>query len=170
MITNSSTAKSYKHNQLKVWGAGAEDDKDDRYWQAVVRQALVNSFLSKDIETYGQIKLTEKGKSFLKKPFSIKFTRDNDYENTDSDSGDEDIVMNGKGAGGGSDEVLFNMLKDEVKKISKKTGLPPYVIFQEPSLEEMTFQYPITLDELSKISFASDQTSQIVLFFHQQVF
>jgi ATP-dependent DNA helicase RecQ len=141
--------KSYKHNELKTWGEGVDHDKDDKFWNAVMRQALVNSFLSKDIENYGLVKITDKGKEFLKKPFSIKFTRDNDFSNTDSDS-DEDIVT-GKGANS-TDEVLFSMLKDLTKKIAKQNNLPPYVIFQETSLEEMSTNYPITMDEMTKIT------------------
>lgn len=141
--------KSYKHNELKTWGEGVDHDKDDKFWNAVMRQALVNSFLSKDIENYGLVKITDKGKEFLKKPFSIKFTRDNDFSNTDSDS-DDDIIT-GKGAHS-TDEVLFSMLKDLTKKIAKQNNLPPYVIFQETSLEEMSTNYPITMDEMTKIT------------------
>ncbi len=151
MGTLTATSKSYKHNNLDVWGKGAEDDKDDKYWNAVLRQAIVNNFLVKDIENYGLLKVTEKGKEFLKKPYSIKFTRDHDYSHTDK-SEDDDIVVGGKSGGGAADEVLFAMLKDLVKKIAKQKALPPYVIFQETSLEEMSIQYPITMDELTKIS------------------
>ena len=147
----SSTAKSYKHNKLECWSKGIEDDKDDKFWQSVVRQAVVNGFLSKDIENYGLIRVTDKGKSFLKKPFSVKFTKDVDYSNLDKDASDDDIALGGKGGGGAADEVLFSLLKELVKKTAKAKGLPPYVIFQEPSLEEMAIQYPIKIDELVKI-------------------
>jgi ATP-dependent DNA helicase RecQ len=150
MGTLTATAKSYKHNSLESWGKGVEDDKDDKFWMAVLRQAIVNGFLAKDIENYGLVKVTEKGHSFLKKPYSVKFTRDHDYNNTDRD--DEDIAMGGKGGGSAADEVLFSMLKDLVKKTAKAKALPPYVIFQETSLEEMSIQYPITMEELTKIS------------------
>lgn len=150
MGTLTATSKSYKHNDLDTWGKGAEDDNDDKYWNAILRQAIVNGFLTKDIENYGLLKVTDKGKAFLKKPHSIKFTRDHDFSNTDK-SDDDDIVMAGKG-GSASDPALFAMLKDLVKKISKQKALPPYVIFQETSLEEMSIQYPITMEELTKIS------------------
>lgn len=150
MGTLTATSKSYKHNNLEVWGKGAEDDKDDKFWNAVLRQAIVNNYLVKDIENYGLLKVTDKGKEFLKKPHSIKFTRDHDYSNTDK-SDDDDIVMGGK-AGAAADETLFAMLKDLVKKIAKQKALPPYVIFQETSLEEMAIQYPINMEELTKIS------------------
>ena len=147
----SSTAKSYKHNKLDCWSKGIEEDKDDRFWQSVVRQAVVNGFLSKDIENYGLIRVTDKGKLFLKKPFSVKFTKDVDYSNLDKEASDDDIALGGKGGGGAADEVLFSLLKELVKKTAKAKGLPPYVIFQEPSLEEMAIQYPIKIDELVKI-------------------
>lgn len=149
MGTLTATAKMHKHNTLKSWGEGVSHDKDDKFWQAIVRQAIVNGFLAKDIEQYGTVKVTEKGNEFLKKPFSIKFTRDHDFSNAESDNDDE--IVAGKG-GGAADEILFNMLKDLVKKTAKAKALPPYVIFQETSLEEMAIQYPITIEELTKIS------------------
>jgi ATP-dependent DNA helicase RecQ len=151
MGTLTATSKSYKHNELEVWGKGAEDDKDDKFWNAILRQAVVNGYLVKDIENYGLLKVTDKGKEFLKSPHSIKFTRDHDFTSADKGADDDDIVMAGKGAGA-ADETLFAMLKDLVKKIAKQKALPPYVIFQETSLEEMSIQYPITMDELTKIS------------------
>lgn len=150
MGTLTATSKSYKHNELEVWGKGAEDDNDDKYWNAILRQAVVNGYLVKDIENYGLLKVTDKAKAFLKKPHSIKFTRDHDFSNTDK-SDDDDIMMGGKGASA-ADETLFAMLKDLVKKISKQKALPPYVIFQETSLEEMAIQYPVNMEELTKIS------------------
>ncbi len=150
MGTLTATAKTYKHNTLKSWGKGVEHDKDDKYWQAILRQAIVNGFLYKDIENYGLVKVAEKGQAFLKKPTSVKFTRDHDYSNAESDN-DDDIAVGGKGAGA-ADEVLYAMLKDLVKKTAKAKALPPYVIFQETSLEEMAIQYPITMEELTKIS------------------
>lgn len=150
--TLTATAKTYKHNALESWGKGVDHDKDEKYWQAVLRQTIVNGFLSKDIENYGLLKMTDKGRAFLKKPVSIKFTRDHDYNNNEKFSGDDDISLGGKGGSAAADEVLFAMLKDLVKKTAKAKGLPPYVIFQEPSLEEMSNQYPITMDEMTKIS------------------
>ncbi|MEI6019658.1 MAG: DNA helicase RecQ [Bacteroidota bacterium] len=148
----SSTAKSYKHNLVKSWGAGVDHDKEDKFWQAVFRQAIVNGFLSKDIENYGLLKLTEKGKNFIKNPQSIKLTRDHDYLNEERDNGDDDIAVGSKGSAGAADEVMFSLLKDLVKKTAKTKGLPPYVIFQELSLQEMAIQYPITMDEMIKIT------------------
>lgn len=143
------TGKSYKHNELKTWGEGVEHDKDDKFWNAVMRQAIVNGFFAKDIENYGLVKITSKGKDYLKDPFSIKFTRDNDFSNAESDNDDE--ITAGKGSNS-ADEVLYAMLKDLTKKIAKQTNLPPYVIFQEVSLEEMSINYPITMEEMTKIT------------------
>lgn len=148
MGTLTATGKSYKHNNLECWSKGVEDGKDEKFWNAVIRQALVNGYFSKDIENYGLVKVTDKGKDFLKKPHSIKFTKDNDFSGAESE--DDDLVINRKG--GGADEVLFSMLKDLTKKIAKQNNLPPYVIFQETSLEEMAIQYPLTLEEMTKIS------------------
>ncbi len=143
------TGKSYKHNELDSWGKGLDSDKDDKFWNAVMRQAIVNGFFSKDIENYGLVKITDKGKNYLKNPFSIKFTRDNDFSNAESDS--DEIVVEGKGANS-TDDVLYAILKDLTKKIAKQNNLPPYVIFQETSLEEMSINYPITMEELTKIT------------------
>ncbi|MFN5458962.1 MAG: DNA helicase RecQ [Bacteroidota bacterium] len=144
------TSKSYKHNQLKIFGKGIEDDKDEKFWNSVVRYALVNGMLSKDIETYGVIKITSKGREFLENPYSALITRDHDYIAEAQDS--DDIVTPLKGGAGAADETLYSMLKDLVKQTAKVKKLPPYVIFQEVSLEEMAIQYPVTIDELTKIT------------------
>lgn len=151
MGTLTATSKSYKHNNLEVWGKGVDHDKDDKFWNAILRQAIVNGYLLKDIENYGLLKITDKGKDFLKKPHSVKFTRDHDFSNADKSHDDDEIVIGGKGAGA-ADQVLFSMLKDVTKKIASKNNLPPYVIFQETSLEEMTIQYPTSIEELAKIT------------------
>ncbi|MDD5570346.1 MAG: DNA helicase RecQ [Bacteroidales bacterium] len=144
---NSSTIKSYKHNKLEMFAKG--DDKDEKFWNAVVRQALIARLLSKDIENYGLLKVTKEGTAFLKNPYSIMLTQDHDYEKSEEDDFFDE-------AGGQktstTDRTLFAMLKDLRKKISKKENLPPFVIFQDPSLEDMAIQYPITLDELKQIT------------------
>jgi ATP-dependent DNA helicase RecQ len=151
MGTLTATAKTYKHNVLESWGKGVDHDKDEKFWQAILRQAVVNGYFVKNIENYGLLSVTEKGHAFLKKPNSIKFTRDHDFNNTDKDH-DDDITIGGKGGSGAADETLYALLKDLVKKTAKLKNLPPYVIFQESSLEEMAIQYPITMDEMTKIS------------------
>ncbi len=147
-----SVVKSYKHNELECFGKGAEDDKNEKYWNAVIRQALVSGLLAKDVESYGTLKVTKEGKAFIKDPYSIMVTRDHDYEGTESE--DDDIAGGGGGnkGGSGADPVLFSALKDLLKQTAHKLKLPPYVIFQELSLEEMAIQYPIKMDELVNIT------------------
>ena len=145
---NNSTIKSFKHDQLKSFAKSA--DKDEKFWNAVVRQTLIHLFLSKDIENYGLLKVSKAGYDFLEKPFSIMLTKDHDYENPDED--DEFLLAGGGHSTSTTDTILFAMLKDLRKDISKKEHLPPFVIFQDPSLEDMAIQYPITEDELNQIT------------------
>ncbi len=144
------TVKSYKHNDLECFGKGSEDDKNEKYWNAVIRQALVSGLLSKDIENYGLLKITKEGHSFIKKPYSVMVTKDHDYEGTEND--DDDASGGGNKGGSGADAILFSALKDLLKQTAHKLKLPPYVIFQEISLEEMAIQYPIKMDELVNIT------------------
>jgi ATP-dependent DNA helicase RecQ len=139
-----SAIKSYKHHKLEIFGIGEE--KDERFWNMVIRQALIAKLLTKDIENYGLLKLTPKGMEFLEKPGSFMLTEDHDY----SDVEEEESGFGAKTAA--VDEELFSILKDLRKKISKLKDVPPFVIFQDPSLEDMAIQYPITLDELQNIS------------------
>jgi len=139
-----SAIKTYQHNKLRAFGSGKHEDV--KVWNAILRQALVMHFLDKDIENYGLLKLTEKGKEFLKKPYTITFTKDHNFENSE-----EEINMQQAGSSV-SDPQLFALLKDLRKKISKQKELPPFVIFQDPSLEDMSIQYPITMEEMTKIS------------------
>ncbi len=152
MGTMTSSIKQYKHNELEIFGKGIEDDKDERFWNAVIRQAHVAGLLSKDIENYGLLKVTKEGRKFLEKPTSFMLTKDHDFENPDDDD-EEAIVAGGGGqAGGALDPTLYNMLKDLVKKVAKEKKLPPYIIFSEPSLAEMTISYPVTVNDVGKIS------------------
>ncbi|MGB4293715.1 MAG: DNA helicase RecQ [Bacteroidales bacterium] len=140
-----SAIKSYKHHKLDIFGAGEE--KDEKFWNMVIRQALIAKLLTKDIENYGLLKLTQKGKEFLEKPTEFMLVEDYDYSDAEEEEG------GGFGAKTAAvDEELFSILKDLRKKISKQKNVPPFVIFQDPSLEEMAIQYPITLDELQNIS------------------
>lgn len=140
------SVKSYKHNQLDTFGKGSA--KDSRYWNSIIRQALVMKFIDKDIENYGLLLITPKGREFLEKPHEVLFTLDHKYE-----EGDSDEPLNAPMAKGGSaDDELLSMLKDLRKQVAKKKNLPPFVIFQDPSLEDMAIQYPITLDELQNIT------------------
>ena len=143
---NSSTIKSFKHHVLEQFGKGG--DYDERFWNAVVRQTLIERLLTKDIENYGILKLTKEGYKFLDDPYSLMLTHDHDYE-TDKD----DEFFSGTGQKtSAADKILYALLKDLRKEISKKQNLPPFVIFQDTSLEDMAIQYPITLDELKQIT------------------
>ncbi|MBI4931137.1 MAG: DNA helicase RecQ [Bacteroidetes bacterium] len=150
--TLTSFIKQYKHHELEIFGKGAEDDKDEKFWNAVVRQAHVAGLLSKDIENYGLLKVTKEGRKFLEKPTSFMLTKDHDFENPDDDD-EEAIVAGGGGqAGGALDQTLYKMLKDLVKQVAKKEKLQPWIIFQETCLSEMTINYPTTVDEVARIS------------------
>ena len=142
--TLNSAIKSYKHHKLETFGI--DEEKDERFWNMVIRQALINKLLNKDIENYGLLGLTPKGHQFLEKPQSFMLNEDHDYTETD----DEEASFGARTAA--ADEELLSILKDLRKKISKQAGQPPYNIFQDPSLEEMAIQYPITLEELQNIT------------------
>lgn len=138
-----SEIQSYKHNELEVFGSG--QDEDEKIWNAVIRQALIAGYLEKDIENYGLLKITPKGREFMKKPVSFKITEDHEFEEEE-----EEIPVRG-GASCAVDPVLYSMMKDLRKKLSKRLEVPPFVIFQDPSLEAMATTYPITLEELQNI-------------------
>ncbi|HCM60345.1 MAG TPA: DNA helicase RecQ [Bacteroidales bacterium] len=142
--TMNSAIKSYKHHKLETFGI--DEEKDERFWNMVIRQALINKLLNKDIENYGLLGLTPKGHEFLDNPVSFKLNEDHDY----TESEDEETSFGARTAA--ADEELLSILKDLRKKISKQAGQPPYNIFQDPSLEEMAIQYPITLEELQNIT------------------
>ena len=135
---------AHKHEDLEVFGSGMGEE--ERLWNAVIRQALIAGYLSKDVENYGLLKVTPEGRKFLKKPKSFKIVEDNDFDEDEM----EEVPMRG-GASCAVDPGLFSMLKDLRKKMSKKLDVPPYVIFQDPSLEAMATIYPITLEELQNI-------------------
>ena len=132
---------SHNHDELECFGCG--DDEDAKRWNAVIRQALIAGYLDKDVENYGLLKVTKQGHSFLKKPVSFKIVEDRDFE-------EEETVVQAS-TSFAVDPELFAMLKNLRKKLSKQLELPPYVIFQDPSLEAMATTYPITIDELKNI-------------------
>jgi ATP-dependent DNA helicase RecQ len=133
--------KAHRTDTQSFFGCGSE--YDEKYWMALLRQVLVAGFLSKDIETYGIVKITEKGLDFIKNKESFMMSEDHEY----NESEDEAIVTAAK-AGGTADEVLMGMLRDLRKKVAKKLGVPPFVVFQDPSLEDMALKYPISQEEL----------------------
>lgn len=138
--------KSYGHDQLEIFGKGNEETID--FWKSVVRQTLLNDFLVKDIDHTGVLKITEKGSDFIKNPYPVKIFTDHDYDNLgEEEEHDTTPVMYA-----GHDKILFELLKGLRKQVAKEKGFPPYVIFQDPSLEEMATTYPITKEELTTVN------------------
>jgi ATP-dependent DNA helicase RecQ len=144
MGKETSIIQDHRHDDLDVFGSG--QDESDKTWNAVIRQALIAGYIVKDVENYGLLKITKAGKDFMAHPKSFQIVEDNDFEEEETE---------GPMRGGGSfavDPELYSMLKDLRKKLSKQLELPPYVIFQDPSLEAMATTYPITMDELKNIT------------------
>ena len=139
--------EAYKGSQSSNWKKGV--DKEDRYWNGVMRQAIVFGFIKKDVEQYGVLQITDKGREYLKEPYEVKLAEERNYD--DVDSGDT-MVQTRKGQGGASDTKLRPMLVSLRKEIADKKSLPPYVIFQDVSLDEMSIHYPITEEELLRIT------------------
>ena len=139
--------EAYKGSQSSYWKKGAE--KEDRHWNGVMRQAIVFGFIKKDVEQYGVLQITDKGREYLKAPYEVKLAEERNYD--DVDSGDT-MVQTRKGQGGASDAKLRPMLVSLRKEIADKKSLPPYVIFQDVSLDEMSIHYPITEEELLRIT------------------
>lgn len=142
---NNSIIKSYNHHKLELFGI--QPNKDHRFWLAVIRQAIVLQFLHKDVEKYGLITVTEKGKEFYKNPYSVLLTEDREFLDTDDDDETGTIGV-ARHHGGGGDQALLSMLKDVRHSLSVRLKLPAFVIFGDPSLEDMSIQYPITPEEL----------------------
>ena len=136
---------SHKTNLKPFFGCGKE--KDSSYWMALLRQVLVVNFIRKEIEQYGVVKLTKKGESFLSSPTSFMMTEDHIY----SQEATEDIITNEPSSGASADEKLVRFLKDLRKRVAVKYGVPPFAVFQDPSIDDMALKYPITLEELSKV-------------------
>ena len=135
---------AHKHADLDCFGCG--DEHEEKFWNAVIRQALIAGYLEKEIENYGILKLTAKGRKFMKKPESFMVSEDNEFEDDD-----EEVVSRSGGGTGVTDPAFFNALLDLRKKMSKNLNVPPYVIFQDPSLEAMATMYPVSIEELQNI-------------------
>lgn len=137
------TVMSYKHNELENFGAG--EDEEESTLHAIIRQAMLDGYLKKDIESYGDLKLTSDGRKFLKRPthFEVPIEQPKDDDDTEMEAGIATCAA--------ADDVLFSILKDLRKKLSKKLNVPPFVIFQDGSLESMATSYPVTLEELQNI-------------------
>ncbi|MDR3137389.1 MAG: DNA helicase RecQ [Tannerellaceae bacterium] len=138
-----SEIQCYKHEKLEIFGSGTEEG--EKTWNAVIRQAVIAGYISKEIENYGILRITDSGRSFLANPQSFKVTEDNEFGN---DADDAQLQNEG---GGAADPVLYSMMKDLRKRISKRMDIPPFVIFQDPSLEAMATTYPISMEELQNI-------------------
>ena len=148
LLTGKKTGEitTYKGIDSPFFNKGAEED--EHFWHAVFRQIVVQGLIKKEVESYGTLSLTEKGDDYISSPHSFMLIKEHDFSDTD----DVDIILNQKGGGGALDEKLFKMLKDLRKSIAVKKNIPPFVIFQDPSIEEMTMQYPINLEELQNIT------------------
>jgi ATP-dependent DNA helicase RecQ len=137
--------KQYKHNDLEFFGKGM--DESEKFWDGVLRQMLIEQLVVKDIENYGILKITSEGQKFLKKPYTVLVAKESEEE-----AEDEELLAAGGARTTASDKALFTLLKDLRKDLARKENLPPFVIFQDPSLEDMSIHYPITMDELQRIS------------------
>ena len=135
--------KDFRFVDLDNYGVG--DDRDENFWSSIFRHAMINNLIYKEIEQFGLLKVSDAGKAYLKNPQPLHITINHDYEEGETDFDDE------KGGTAVLDEPLMNILKDLRKSIAKKQNLPPYIIFQDPSLEEMASQYPITMEDMAKI-------------------
>jgi ATP-dependent DNA helicase RecQ len=142
--TKTAAVKSFRHYELESFGSG--NDHGEKFWNAVFRQSMIAGLITKDIENYGLLKMTQKGYDFIEKPYDFLLVRNHNYDEIE-----EEANAAAAQASGAGDPELFSMLKDLRKKLSKKLNLPPFVIFQDPSLADMALQYPIKLEELKFI-------------------
>lgn len=147
LAKNNPQIKTFKHDKLQSYGAGLIMEMDETFWQSLIRQMMLEDFIRKDIEEYGLLKITDNGRKFLKKPFSIKVALNHQYREMEGEE-EEDA---GSGGTAAVDTALLEMLVDLRKKVAKEKNLPPFVIFLENSLEDMALSYPTTLEELEKI-------------------
>lgn len=145
---NNPQIKTFKHDKLKCFATGLVMEMDETFWQSLIRQMMLEDFIRKDIEEYGLLKITDNGRKFLKKPFSIKVALNHQYRELDNGDDEEEPTMGGTAA---ADPVLLEMLMDLRKQVAKEKNLPPFVIFLENSLEDMALSYPTTMEELEKI-------------------
>lgn len=142
--------KSYGHEKLEVYGKGK--DESESFWKSVIRQTLLNELILKDIENIGLLKLSEKGKQFMSDTQYLEFTKDLDYSDVDGTEEESNEAVASPNAGNSYDKVLFDLLKAERKKIAKQRNLPPYVIIQDPSLQEMATTFPTTAEALANVN------------------
>jgi ATP-dependent DNA helicase RecQ len=143
-----SEIKTYNHTTHELYGEGGSVSDDPKHWESIIRQCIIDGFLIKEIENYGVLKVSKKGKEFAKKPGKVDLVKPHDYSEDDN----EKEVDGGSKGGGAGDDQLYSILKDLRKKVAKEKDLPPYVLFQDVSLEDMATRYPITIEELTNIT------------------
>lgn len=142
--------KSYQHHKTEFFGAG--ESEDAKYWNAIIRCALIAGYVDKDIENYGLLEINDRGRAYIENPTSIMMSRDTEYAEVIDDEQDPSGSSRSISGSGATDPELFGMLKELRKKVSKQLNLPPFVVFQDPSLEDMATQYPITMEEMQNIT------------------
>lgn len=159
--TDNMYVTSYEHNKLDVYGAGKFKDEEEgeeygvEYWRSMIRQLVILGYLGKDSENYGVLKITEKGANYINDPYPLTISKDHTFDENDTQKSndDEDVTeLAPSGGGNAYDEALLGLLKALRKKLAKEKNLPPYVIFQDPSLEEMATTYPTTSQEMAQIN------------------
>lgn len=156
MGRKNSITKAYRHDELEQYGQGS--DHDDLFWKSVVRQAIFEDLLTKEVEQYGVLKLTPKGREYMSAPYTLSVACDHDYSNSHDDSDESQLAASGTISA--ADEALYMQLKGLLKEIADGQNLPPYVIFSDASLKDMTIQYPCTLEELSHCAGISQSKAQ----------
>lgn len=150
--TDNQYVTSYEHNKLELYGKGKSFSEDCNYWCSLIKQITILGFLEKDIDNYGVLRITRKGMNYIEDPYPVMLSTDHDYEQDETDAKDEENEAAGAGGGNAYDEELLGLLKALRKKIAKEKNLPPYVIFQDPSMEEMATTYPTTREEMAQIN------------------
>ncbi|WP_420147592.1 HRDC domain-containing protein, partial [Spirosoma sp.] len=151
--TTNQYVTSYEHDRLDVYGKGRDFSDDCNYWCSLIKQITIYGYLEKDVDNYGVLKLTQRGMNYIEDPYPITLSKDHDYEQSGVDAKedeDKDVVPSSGGVA--YDEELLGLLKALRKKIAKEKNLPPYVIFQETSMEEMATTYPTTREEMAQIN------------------
>ncbi|CAG5074267.1 ATP-dependent DNA helicase RecQ [Dyadobacter sp. CECT 9623] len=150
--TENQYVKSYEHDKLEVYGKGLELNESREYWISTIRQLVIFNYLEKDVENYGVIRLSTKGANYLSDPYQVTLHKDHNFEEEEVKPEDDDKEAAATGSAHAYDEALLGMLKALRKKVAKEKNLPPYVIFQDPSLEEMATTYPTTQQEMAQIN------------------
>ncbi|MBO0937133.1 DNA helicase RecQ [Fibrella sp. HMF5335] len=151
--TDNQYVTSYEHNKLATYGQGKSFSEDCNVWCSLIKQITIYGFLEKDVENYGVLKLTQKGLNYIEDPYPVMLSQDHDYEQQITDANDDAAeAANNSNGGDAYDEELLGLLKALRKKVAKEKNLPPYVIFQDPSMEEMATTYPVTREEMAQIN------------------